>query len=316
MARAAALLSLCGIKTVACGSHDGSTGETVYQMEDSEGRLWTATARELAYTAKQAMPWFDYPYGDPGEPAVKDEKGKVVKEGRNPVRGYVGPMRDALVLPVEHLKFGGKWLALPQAACNNLTWHQYRSLQAIAQQLFREDIDDSLALLLQAQFLAHILVPRNMAILDNTGGSIRLRLHYEYRYNDEQADTMCKWWSRRLASEARRRDRKTSSVFCPCDMSSASASTLFHICFQCYQTAISYYAASYPLLFQDSGKSDPLRDALTGEVGTINTIMKYAGYSEQQQVYESWLPYVFDILNTMTKEAKEIEKMNSKIKKK
>ena len=59
-----------------------------------------------------------------------------------------------------------------------------------------------------------------------------------------------------------------------------------------------------------------MRDALQDEVGTINTVMKYAGYSEQQQVYDSNLPFVLDILNTMAKEAKEIEKMNARIKKK
>ena len=59
-----------------------------------------------------------------------------------------------------------------------------------------------------------------------------------------------------------------------------------------------------------------MRDALQGEVGTINTVMKYAGYAEQQQVYDSNLPFVLDILNTMTREAKEIEKMNAKVKRK
>jgi len=93
-------------------------------------------------------------------------------------------------------------------------------------------------------------------------------------------------------------------------------SILFHICFQVYQTAISYYAYTYPLLFSGGDKQDPLKDALTGEVGTINTVMKYAGYSSQQEVYDSNLPFILDILNTMTKEAKEIEKMNAKIKKK
>ena len=57
-----------------------------------------------------------------------------------------------------------------------------------------------------------------------------------------------------------------------------------------------------------------MHDALQGEVGTVNTIMKYAGYAEQQQVYDSNLPFIFDILNTMTKEAKEIEEMNAKYK--
>ena len=91
---------------------------------------------------------------------------------------------------------------------------------------------------------------------------------------------------------------------------------MFHICFQIYHTSVLYYEKAYPLLFQDGGKNDPMRDALQGEVGTINTIMKYAGYAEQQQVYDSNLPFVLDILNTMTKEAKEIEAMNAKIKKK
>ena len=296
VARVSACLSLTlgeGFKVQ--GSRvDERTGETVYILVGDDGRTWTVTPRELSFMAKQSMAWFDFPYGDPGEPAEKDKKGKVVKEARDPVRGYVSPMRDALMLNIEQLKIGHRWFALPQVACNNLTWRQYRSLQAIAPQLFAEGVSDSDVSHLQAQFLAHILTPRSIAILDTTGGSIRLRLHYEYRYDEDRAEKLGKWFERRIAS----------------------VTTLFHICFQAYQTAIAYYAAAYPLLFQDSGKNDQLRDALQGEVGTINTIMKYAGYAEQQQVYGSSLPFIMDILNTMTKEAKEIEKMNSKIKRK
>ena len=68
------------------------------------------------------------------------------------------------------------------------------------------------------------------------------------------------------------------------------------------------------MLFEGGGKHGPMNDALQGEGGTVNTIRKYSGYSEQQQVYDSNLPFVLDILNTMTKEAKEIEAMNAKIK--
>ena len=50
--------------------------------------------------------------------------------------------------------------------------------------------------------------------------------------------------------------------------------------------------------------------------GTLNAVMKYQGYSDPQQVYDANLPIILDTLNTMAKEAKEIEKMNSKIKKK
>lgn len=299
VARAAALLLLvCGEGfRVKAPVTDGRTGEAVYTIDGKDGQLWTLTPRELSHMAKKAMPWFDYPYGDPGDPAVKDEKGKIVKESRDPVYGYVSPMRDAMIVPVESVKVGYSRFALPQVACNNLTWEQYRSLQAIVPQLFAEGISDSDVLDLQAQFLAHILTPRVIVLFDTAGGSIRLRPHYDYRYNADQAEGIARRFSRRMKS-----DRMMG--------------TLYHICFQTYQTAMTYYRASYPLLFQDSGKSDPMKDALTGEVGTINVIMMKANYTSQQEVYDSKMPYIFDILNVMTKEAKEIERMNAKIKKK
>jgi len=303
VARAAAFLELSGLKVVrGVKSEDAVTGEDVYLLQDRGGCRCRVTPRELSYMARAAVLWFDYPYGDPGEEEQKDEKGNVVRERRKAVRGYVSPMKDAMVVAMETLKIGRRHFALPQTACNNLTWQQYRSLQAIAPQLFRDGIDERQAVMLQAQFLAHVLTPRSLALLDTAGGSIRLRPHYEYRYDAGRAESLAAGLARRLAAE------KGSA--------SGRMGLLFHVCFQIYQTALAYYAASYPLLFHDSGKTDPLRDALTGEVGTINTIMKYAGYAEQQQVYDSNLPFVLDILNTMTKEAKEIEKMNSKIKKK
>lgn len=334
VARVAALLSLCGC-SVQCDtitSVSEQTGETIYHLCSTEGRRLTVTPRELAYLAKESMPWFDYPYGDPGEKEERDEKGKILKEGRDAVRGYVSPMRDAMILPMEKLRVEGfelrsadekrpwwkcifssftpsKTFALPQVACNNLTWQQYRSLQAIVPQLFHEGITDEQAIAFQAQFLAHCLVPRSFALLDTTGGSIRIRPHWEYNYNAEQAEELVKWWQKKLSAIISPQRQKKP-------LHKHELSVLFHLCIQVYQTAVQYYSTVYPLLFQDDGKNDPLRDALTGEVGTINTIMKYAGYAEQQQVYDSNLPFVLDILNTMTKEAKEIEKMNSRIKKK
>ena len=300
VARAAALLELLGLDTVLSSSVRDDDGETSFVLKDRCGGLWSVTPRELSQMAKQALPWFDFPYGDPGEPAVRDDKGKVVKEARDPVRGYVSPLRDALALPMETVKVRDtrfrirRVFALPQVACSNLTWQQYRSLQALTPQMFAEGTDDDTVAGLQAQFLAHCLVPRSVALFDSSGSSIRLRPHYEFRYNAEQAEGMTGWWKRQLARQP----------------------VLFSICFQCYQTALGYYAEAYPMLFDGSGKSDPMRDALQGEVGTVNTIMKYANYADQQQVYDSFLPFVLDILNTMTKEAKEIEKMNAKIKKK
>ena len=62
--------------------------------------------------------------------------------------------------------------------------------------------------------------------------------------------------------------------------------------------------------------ADPLHTALTGEVGTINAVMKYQGYASPQEIYDTNLPIILGVLNNMTKEAKEIEKMNAKIKRK
>lgn len=297
VARAAALLTLCDLNVDGMEQGDTETGENVYRLRGKDGMTWLVRARELSQAAKKAIAWFDYPYGDPGEPAVKDEKGKVVREAREAVPGHVSPMRDAMILPVETLKIGWSHFALPQVACNNLTWEQYRSLQAISPQLFQDSIGDEDAMQLQAQFLAHILTPRTVALFDTVGGSIRLHIHYDYRYSADQAECIARRLARRM-----RKDRDLG--------------VLFHICFQTYQTAIAYYAASYPLLFNDGGKSDPMKDALTGEVGTINVIMMKANYTSQQEVYDSKMPYILDILNTMTKEAKEIEAMNAKIKRK
>ena len=326
VARAAALMALCGLKAwhESAASVSALTGEALYALCTADGRRWETTARSLAHLAKEALPWFDFPYGDPGEKEERDEKGEVIKERREAVNGYVSPMRDAMILPIEKViihkgqllipkeqrswreklstlysPLSTKCFALPQLACNNLTWQQYRSLQAVVPQLFAEGVSATDTLHLQAQFLAHILVPRSWALFDTAGGSIRIRPHWEYKYNAEQAEELAKWWAKRLKNE-----------------DAAQLSTLFHVCFQTYQTALQYYEKAYPILFQDSGKTDPLRDALQSEVGTINTVMKYAGYAEQQQVYDSNLPFILDILSTMAKEAKEIEKMNAKIKKK
>lgn len=319
----AAWLDLCHLKVVGTKGVDGTSGENVYLLQGDDRQQYTTTPHQLAYYALETMPWFHYPYGDPGQEEKKDKQGNITQEHRDAHPGYVGPLRDALMLNDETVTVRGSkvrvgtkhkgWrrilptspfpqcsrvFALPQVACNNLTWQQYRALQSITPQLWKDGISDADALNLQAQFLAHILVPRSLALLDQNGGTIRLRPHFTFRYDDERADRLVAYWQRKLIH------------------GNLEISTLFHICHQVWQTALVYYNAAYPMLFEGGSNHGPMRDALQGEVGTVNTIMKYAGYSEQQQVYDSNLPFVLDILNTMTKEAKEIERMNAKVKRK
>lgn len=286
-ARAAALLAVCSL-TVLGDEGFSEAGERVYTLRGEDGRLWRTTARELSYMAAKAMAWFDYPYGDPGDDAVKDEKGKVVTERREPVRGYVNPdWRDAMRLPQDTVEVDGVVFALPQLAISNLTWEQYRSLQPLVPMLFRQGVGEEQALQLQAQFTAYCLVPEQVQAEPSKD---RFSPAHTFRFDSERAEQSVAFWQKQIEG----------------------GSVIFHVCFQVYQTAVQYYEQVYPLLFGGGGKEDPLRDALTGEVGTINAVMKYAGYRGQQEVYGSFVPHVFDILNTMAKEAKEIESINRK----
>ncbi len=317
VARCAALLALCGCQvcrdSIANPAHDPQTGEALYPLKTETGKACTVTARELAWLARKALPWFDFPYGDQGEPEEKDEKGQVTKEGRDPVFGYVNPgWRDAMELPEQEVLVtgrrivaGSQWqqdgtdrdaihFALPERACTNVTWHQYRTLQGITQMLFQKGMTDDAAIELQAQFLAYILLPEQPA----QTGTDRFARRHQFRYDADRAEQTVPFWRSLLTG------------------SDAPAAVFYALCFQTYHTALRYYEKVFPLLYQPSGKSDPLHDALTGEVDTINCVMKYQGYTEQQQVYDTNLPIVLSVLNTMTKEAKEIEKMNAKIKKK
>lgn len=306
VAAAAALLALTGLTPVAepcpteatgaaSGSLDALTGERLYLLAAGDGRQYTATPRQLAHIARQAMPWLAFPYGDQGDREERDDEGKVVRERREGHPGYVNPAtdwRDAMALPQETVTIDGITFALPQAAMNNLTWHQYRALQAIVPMIFQEGTSDDDALSMQAQFLAYSMTPEAVSGSDADPFAPRHR----FKYDADRAEQTVAFWREQLAQ----------------------GSPLFHICFQVYQTAMqNYYPSVYPLLFGgSSSKSDPLHTALSGEVDTINAVMKYQGYTDPQQVYDANLPIVFGTLNTMTKEAKEIEKINRSVKRK
>ena len=301
----AAWLWFHGFDVVGRADNDPRSGEDTYLLGGKDGQRFLVNPRQLARLAARELPWFHYPYGDPGQEEKRDDKGHITQEYREAHIGYVGQLRDALMLhhetimvrgrrvsPIERPTFHrprSRVFALPQVACTNLTWQQYRALQTITPRLWNEKLSDDETVDLQAQFLANILVPRSVALLDKGGDTIRLRPHFTFKYSNERADSLVGYWKKKLLTM------------------SDDIVTLFHVCHQVWQTALGYYSKAYPLLFNSDEDNDPMHDALQGEVGTVNTIMKYAGYAEQQQVYDSNLPFVLDILNTMTKEAKELE---------
>lgn len=306
----AAWLWFRGFDIVGRAGNDPRSGEDTYLFTSKDGQRYTINPRQLSRLAARELPWFHYPYGDPGQEEKRDKAGHITQEYREAHIGYVGPLRDALMLPYETITVRGKRVspnphsylrtpnskvfALPQVACTNLTWQQYRALQAITPRLWDDNLTDEETIALQTQFLANILVPRSVALLDKGGDTIRLRPHFTFKYSNERADRLVDYWKKKLLTM------------------SDDIATLFHVCHQVWQTALGYYSKAYPLLFNSDDGGGPMRDALQGEVGTVNTVMKYAGYSEQQQVYDSNLPFVLDILNTMTKEAKELESIRNK----
>ena len=347
VARAAALLAVItadqGGYTVSRGDTDPRTGEQQYVLStplpQQGGAVgWVFTARELAHLARQTMPWFEYPYGDQGDKEEHDEQGKVIRERREGHPGYVHPnqqdWRDAMVLTEETVEVAGVTFALPQGACSNITWHQYRSLQAIAPQLWQDGLTEDEARSLHAQFLAYILVPAPATA--DTGD--RFHTKPSFRYDAERAEASVAFWEKTLSQPlpvmersdyhktrfsrwSRRKDDlpyPQQDILLPAlqgrgrgEGLSVDGLTLFHICFQVWQTAVAnFYPSVFPLLF-GGGKSDPLHTALTGETDTINAVMKYQGYSSPEQVYNTELPIILGTLNTMSKEAKEIEKIKS-----
>jgi len=317
VARVVALLMMVNgerFKVNGCG-FDEQTGERLYRLHIQPSTV-LSSARDLAYMAKEAMPWFDWPYGDPGEPAERDKKGRVIKERRDGVRGYVSPMQDAMMLPKDKIKIAApivitlcrhhvitmkSWwrrsFKLPDPACMNITWQQYRTLQNIMPDLFREGVAAEEQLALQAKFLAHLLVPRSLAILDTSGGSVKVRPHWVYEYNAERAVQLETWFQRQLSTL------------------NSQLSTLFHICFQMFQTALTYYAVEFPYLFS-SGKNGVHGSAVANEASTLSAVMKHQGFTSPQAVYDENVMIILSVLNSMAKEAEEIEKMNAKIKKK
>ena len=88
---------------------------------------------------------------------------------------------------------------------------------------------------------------------------------------------------------------------------------LLDILIQHMQSCLGVYKTQFQDLFSGDGNgADTI--PMVSEVNTINAIMKWQGYQEQQKVFDSNAIFIFSILNSMTKEAKAIEEANAKMK--
>lgn len=90
---------------------------------------------------------------------------------------------------------------------------------------------------------------------------------------------------------------------------------LFEIMVQYVQSCLGYYKEAFPDLFT-SHKGNNNKDYLVMEADNINGIKKYAGFRNYQDIYNSNMFFIFGVMDNMCKEAKAIEEMNKKMKRK
>lgn len=90
---------------------------------------------------------------------------------------------------------------------------------------------------------------------------------------------------------------------------------LFPVLHQNFQSSMIAHKKNFPLLFSGSGGGGA-SDPVVSMINTINAVMKWQTYASQQAVRDDNAISVFAVLNNMSKEAKEMEEANRKMKSK
>lgn len=88
---------------------------------------------------------------------------------------------------------------------------------------------------------------------------------------------------------------------------------LFSILYQQLQSCLRVFQKKFPNLFTEQ-KGDKNGDVFVANLGTVNSVMKYAGFQNANAVYEENAVFIFKWLDTMSHEAKEMEKINQRAK--
>lgn len=207
-------------------------------------------------------------------------------------------------LPEDKVRIGKHTFQLPQPMLANLTYQQYLGAQsAISDMEYYRTILDETAKgkrempehevlkfaegykRCRCEFLANMLTPRRFIFFDNKGGRFSVQMRYSFVYDADRVQ-----------------DNVAVMALAP--------DWLFSLCYMFYCGCAEEFSKKFRFLFSSSGggTSDPLM----AELDCINNVMKYQGYSEQQEVYDSNAVFVLSVLNRMAEEAKEIEKMKIK----
>ena len=211
---------------------------------------------------------------------------------------------------IVQLPFAYKWVAgrrykAPEYRMTDVTYEQYGNAQrylaaywdcqALCESMLKNGASRkaihrarSQELDARAGFLAHLYISPSFQLTDSRHHGTRLSLQRVYHYDSERAE------------RNKRRFRMASKY-------------LFDLTVWYFQSCLQEYSEDFPHLFKSHGGPDG-KNAIVMEVGTVNAVQKYAGYTVQQDVYDTNAIFVFDILNSMQHEAEEIDKLNRKTK--
>lgn len=208
-------------------------------------------------------------------------------------------------LPFSHVRVGMVRYKAPDPLMVNLTYEQYGNAQRCLIAYWETSrMVESLkkngatleavkhaqeeALQARAGFLAHMYVEPGWQLLDQRNQMTRISIKRVYNY--------CS-----VAAEERVEDFKSAP------------SWLFAVTYQLFQSCQAQYKKDFPFLFKEYSDTDG-KSALVMEVGTINAVQKYAGFTNAQSVYDQNSMFIFKFLDSMAEEAKQIEDMNRKMK--
>lgn len=80
-----------------------------------------------------------------------------------------------------------------------------------------------------------------------------------------------------------------------------------------FQSVQEAYSRLFPDLYAPSGKGKKITNPIVQEVSMVNSIMKEQGYGSTEAVYRSEAVRILEVMDSMCKKAKEIERMNQRM---
>ena len=207
-------------------------------------------------------------------------------------------------LPFEYIRIGMTTYKAPDQLMVNLTYEQYSNAQRclvaywqtmrLTESLLKNGASQEAvqharkdALHARAGFLAHMYIAPKWQILDQRSQMTRLKLSRVYNYCSLDAERHVKQFE-------------------------AAPQWLYSVTYQLFQSCQAQYKKDFQFLFKECTDNEG-QNALIMEIDTINAVQKYAGYTNQQDVYDSNALFIFGFLNNMAHEAKQIEEMHRKM---